>query len=150
MRHISASAIVALGLAGTAACGDRMSQLGFSLPEGDVQRGREAFVYLQCNACHTIAGAELPQDPHAPEPPIVELGGPVTKVKTYGQLVTAIINPSHTLAEGYPKDLVSEDGKSKMPVYNEVMTVQELIDIVMFLQPQYDVVVPKYYYPQYD
>lgn len=82
-------------------------------------------------------------------PPFVELGGDVSRVKTYGQLVTAIINPSHKLAEGYPEEVVSEDGDSKMPVYNEVMTVQELIDIVAFLQPQYNVVVPKYSYPMY-
>jgi hypothetical protein len=44
---------------------------------------------------------------------------------------------------------ISEDGESKMPVYNGVMTVQELIDIVAFLQPQYNVVVPKYSYPMY-
>jgi hypothetical protein len=60
--------------------------------------------------------------------------------------VTAIINPSHKLAKGYPFAEVSNGGKSKMPVYNGFMTVQELIDIVMFLQPHYDVFVPKYEY----
>lgn len=149
MKRRLAGFAAALSLAGTAACGDRMSQVGFSLPEGSSERGREAFVYLQCHSCHTIAGADLPQEPHAPEPPFVELGGDVTQVKTYGQLVTAIINPSHKLAEGYPEEVVSENGESKMPVYNEVMTVQELIDIVAFLQPQYNVVVPKYSYPMY-
>lgn len=149
MRRIGVTAILALGFIGTAACGDRMSRIGFSLPEGSVERGHEAFLYLQCHACHTIAGVDLPQEPHAPEPPFVELGGDVTRVKTYGQLLTAIINPSHKLAEGYPEELIAEDGKSRMPVYNEVMTVQELIDIVAFLQPQYNVVVPKYSYPMY-
>jgi hypothetical protein len=28
-----------------------------------------------------------------------------------------------------------------MPVYNELMTVQELIDLVAYLQPQYEVIV---------
>lgn len=148
MRRMGTATLV-LALAGLAACGDPMSQVGFSLPEGNAERGREAFVYLQCHSCHTIAGTDLPQEPHAPEPPFVELGGEVSQVKTYGQLVTAIINPSHKLAEGYPEEVVSEDGESKMPVYNEVMTVQELIDIVEFLQPQYNVVVPKYSYPMY-
>lgn len=148
MRRTGTATLV-LAIAGLAACGDRMSQVGFSLPEGNAERGREAFVYLQCHSCHTIAGADLPQEPHAPEPPFVELGGDVSQVKTYGHLVTAIINPSHKLAEGYPEEVVSEDGESKMPVYNEVMTVQELIDIVSFLQPQYNVVVPKYSYPMY-
>ena len=84
------------------------------------------------------------------EPAYVELGGSVTRVKTYGELVTAIINPSHKLADGYATDVVAEaDGRSKMYVYNGYMTVQELIDIVMFLQPEYDLVVPEFHYRVY-
>ena len=92
-------------------------------------------------------GEELPTIPGFE--PFVELGGSVTRVKTYGELVTAIINPSHKLAEGYAEDLVSEDGKSKMYVYNGFMTVQELTDLVMFLQPHYDVVPPEFHYRVY-
>jgi mono/diheme cytochrome c family protein len=127
---------------------DRMSEKGFSLPEGDTGRGREAFLYMHCYECHTVEDESFPQVPGA-EPPFVELGGPVSKVKTYGELVTAIINPSHKLAQGYPTDLVSNDGRSRMPVYNGYMTVQELIDIVMFLQPHYEVYVPPYDYRIY-
>ena len=73
----------------------------------------------------------------------------MSRVKTYGELVTSIINPSHKLAKGYPLDLVSNDGQSKMPVYNGFMTVQELIDIVIFLQPHYEVYAPRYEYRVY-
>ena len=125
-----------------------MSEKGFSLPEGDTHRGKEAFLYMHCHECHTIAGVDLPTLEQA-EPPYVELGGTVTRVKTYGELVTAIINPSHKLAKGYPVDEVSVDGESYMPVYNGFMTVQELIDIVMFLQPHYDVFVPRHDYRVY-
>ena len=128
---------------------DPMSERGFRLPDGDPTAGREAFLYMQCNQCHTIEGLELPAVPNA-EPPYVELGGPVTRIKTYGELVTAIINPSHKLADGYAADVVSVDGEtSKMYVYNGYMTVQELIDIVMFLQPHYDVIVPEFHYRVY-
>lgn len=126
----------------------RMSELGFRLPEGDAAAGREAFLYMQCHQCHTIEGEELPAIPSQP-PPYVELGGAVSKVKTYGELVTAIINPSHRLAPGYARDVVSVDGKSKMYNYNAHMTVKELTDIVMFLQPMYDVRVPVYHYRIY-
>jgi sulfur-oxidizing protein SoxX len=130
-------------------CGaDRMSEKGFSLPEGDPIRGKDTFLYMHCHECHTIAGEDLPRVELA-DPPFVELGGTVTRVKTYGELVTAIINPSHKLARGYPIDVVSNEGESKMPVYNSFMTVQELIDIVMFLQPYYEVYVPKYEYRVY-
>ena len=124
-----------------------MSERGFRLPEGDAMAGRETFLYMHCNQCHTISGEELPTIPGFE--PFVELGGSVTRVKTYGELVTAVINPSHKLAEGYAKDLVSEDGKSKMYVYNGFMTVQELTDLVMFLQPHYDVVPPEFHYRVY-
>lgn len=127
---------------------DPMSEKGFRLPDGDPLAGQKVFLYMQCNQCHTIAGLDLPSVPLA-DPPYVELGGPVTKVKTYGELVTAIINPSHKLADGYAEELVSDDGESKMYVYNGYMTVQELIDLVMFLQPHYDVVVPEYNYRMY-
>ena len=127
---------------------DRMSEKGFSLPEGNALSGKEAFVYMHCHECHTIAGEELPTLAMA-DPPYVALGGKVTRVKTYGELVTAIINPSHKLAQGYAAELVTNDGESKMPLYNGYMTVQELIDIVAYLQPHYDVYVPQYEYRVY-
>ena len=126
----------------------RMSSKGFRLPDGDAEVGREAFLRLQCHQCHSIQGMELPEIP-GQEPPYVELGGKVTRVKTYGELVTAIINPSHRIAHGYAKDVVSEDGESNMYIYNTHMTVQELIDIVMFLQPEYEVVPPPNRYRVY-
>jgi len=73
----------------------------------------------------------------------------VSSVKTYGQIVTGIINPSHDLARGYAEEVVSEEGESKMYNYNGYMTVQELIDIVMYLQPHYDLVIPDFHYRVY-
>jgi sulfur-oxidizing protein SoxX len=121
---------------------------GFRLPDGDANQGREVFLYMQCNQCHTIAETELPTIPFA-EPAYVELGGRVATVKTYGDLVTSIINPSHRLAAGYAKEKVSEDGKSNMYTYNRHMTVQELIDLVAFLQSHYDVMPPQFDYRVY-
>jgi len=134
--------IVAVG------CGrDMMSERGFALPDGDAVAGRDAFLYMQCNQCHTIAGEDFPPVPGYE--PYVELGGPVSRVKTYGELVTGIINPSHKLAKGYAEEQISEGGESNMYIYNSYMTVQELTDLVMFLQPHYDVVAPRYAYPIY-
>jgi len=150
MKARSVIAFLMVGLFALSACDEAtlMSEKGFRLPDGDAQAGREAFLYMQCHQCHTIKGEQLPGIP-GQEPPYVELGGKVTKVKTYGALVTAIINPSHRLAGGYAAQVVSDDGESKMYVYNDHMTVKELTDIVMFLQPYYDVVVPDYRYTVY-
>jgi mono/diheme cytochrome c family protein len=120
------------------------SAQGFRLPDGDRLTGKQAFLDLQCHACHMIQGMELPSV--ATEVPVsVTLGGPVTRVKTYGQLVTSIINPSHKLVRRYPADEVSVDGESFMPVMNEFMTVRQLIDLVAFLQDQYQIVIPEPY-----
>jgi mono/diheme cytochrome c family protein len=149
MKHINLLLLFFTTALFVSACeADRMSEKGFSLPAGNAINGKEAFIYLHCHECHSVAGEELPALALA-EPPFVELGGKVSRVKTYGELVTAIINPSHKLAKGYPADLVANNGESKMPVYNGYMTVQELIDIVTYLQPHYDVFVPRYEYRIY-
>jgi mono/diheme cytochrome c family protein len=147
----TAKMLVILGIttALLSACDEEkiMSERGFRLPDGDAQAGRETFLYMQCNQCHTIKGEELPTV--AGFDPYVQLGGPVTRVKSYGELVTAIINPSHKLADGYARELVSENGVSNMYVYNSYMTVQELTDLVMFLQPHYNVIAPRFQYRVY-
>ena len=110
---------------------------GFTLPDGDAQAGKANFVRLQCNACHTIEGVDqIYADDGEPQLSIA-LGGDVTRIKTYGELVTSIINPSHRLAKGYPVEMVSVNGKSKMKNYNDVMTVTELNDLVAFVQSKY-------------
>jgi sulfur-oxidizing protein SoxX len=149
MKGLSIPTLLLVSLAALGGCDqDRtMSERGFRLPEGNATAGREAFLYMHCNQCHTIKDEQLPTV--AGFEPFVELGGSLTRVKTYGELVTAIINPSHKLADGYPEDLVSDNGKSKMYVYNGFMTVQELTDLVMFLQSHYDVVPPQFQYRIY-
>jgi sulfur-oxidizing protein SoxX len=147
-RSIAAFVLLIVVLTLSACEADRMSERGFSLPAGNTLAGKDAFVYMHCHECHSVTGEEFPALVRS-EPPSVELGGTVTRVKTYGELVTSIINPSHKLAQGYPLDVITVDGETKMPVYNGYMTVQELIDIVAFLQPHYDVFVPKYEYRIY-
>ena len=124
------------------------SAAGFRLPDGNAEVGKQLFVQLECISCHAITGLELPQATQ-PSPVMVTLGGPVTRVKNYGQLVSSVINPSHKIIRGYPQDEVTVDGESIMQVYNETMTVQQLIDLVAFLQPQYRVIVPQYSYYSY-
>lgn len=114
---------------------------GFTLPPGDAARGQAAFVAFRCYDCHTVSGVELPAGEERDQA-IVELGGKVERVRTYDDLVTAIINPSHRLAQGYAPSLVAHEGKSRMTVYNDVMTVSQLIDLVTFLQSHYELRIP--------
>ncbi len=116
---------------------DPKSSRGFTLPDGNVEGGEAAFVELKCNACHSVRGTQISQPDESPEL-TVALGGEVSRVKTYGELVTSIINPSHRLAKGYAAAEVGTEGESKMQNYNDVLTVQELIDLVAFLQSHYE------------
>jgi hypothetical protein len=110
---------------------------GFTLPAGNAEQGQAAFVKFRCFDCHEVHGVDLPPG-EASNQVIVKLGGEVNREKSYAELVTGIINPSHRLASGYDASLVSEEGKSRMTVYNDVMTVTQLIDIVAFLQEHYE------------
>ena len=112
------------------------SARGLRLPDGSATRGRAAFITLKCYACHQVDGADVPPPLVTVQSP-VRLGGEVTRVRTYGDLVTSIINPSHRLSEQMKKEWARADGKSPMPVFNETMTVAQMIDLVAFLQPLY-------------
>ena len=76
----------------------------------------------------------------------VELGGKVTRVKTYGHLVTSVIYPSHVMDPKWRSKYASVGGESPMPDLTSVMTAREMIDIVTFLQSKYEVVIPEYRY----
>lgn len=119
---------------------------GFNLPPGNAEQGKATFILLQCNNCHSIE-ASVPWSGEGLTPEIdVPLGGTTTAVKTYGDLVTSIIHPSHRLARGDDDPAtVTAAGESRMRNYNDVMTVQELIDLVQYLQSEYEVWVPEYY-----
>lgn len=112
------------------------SPRGFSLPAGDVERGKQVFLYTGCLSCHAIEGIESDIAIELDRP--VVLGGPVSRVKTYGELVTAVINPSHKIARAYRTEGMTADGKSKMRNYNDILTVSQLIDLVTFLETRYE------------
>ncbi len=144
--------LIALGGALLTGCGPK-SGIGFRLPDGSAERGRAAFLALQCTACHRVVGLNVPNQGTGVAN--VTLGGETVRVRSYGELVTAIINPSHRIAPGYPPSQVATpDGQSLMTLayLNDVMTVQQLIDLVAFLQASYQLVPPpvspySYIYP---
>lgn len=139
MRNLLiAVAIVAVGLAACSYGPD--SPRGFSLPEGDPQRGAELFEKYNCVDCHRVASEPAQDDQtYLLTQPIV-LGSKSSRITTYGELVTSIINPSHKLSPKYPLSLTSSNGESKMRNINDILTVADLIDLVAYLQPQYEVV----------
>ncbi len=144
----SISVAVVILLASSVACRGPKSAAGFRLPDGDSVIGQRVFVDNSCHSCHTVVGVEL-GEPITRGPVDVRLGGQTTRVRTYGELVTSIINPSHRLAPLPGADITNEDGTSRMPSFNDTLTVQQLIDLVAFLQEHYEVVPPAYEYHPY-
>jgi hypothetical protein len=129
--------ILAMLYAIASVAGCAVEDKGFSLPPGDAERGRAAFISFRCFDCHEVHQVDLPKSDKSDQV-LVKLGGEVTREKSYVDLVTGVINPSHRLAAGYVASEISDDGKSRMTVYNDVMTVAQLIDIVTFLQEHYE------------
>lgn len=122
------------------------SSRGFTLPPGNVEKGKIVFMDRQCLACHTLAKFDDPSiGKELTEP--VALGGNITRIKTYADVVTSVINPSHRIAKKYQSNDYQSDGVSKMQNYNDTITVTELIDLVTFLQPHYTLV--KFHHTEY-
>ena len=113
---------------------------GFRLPEGDIEAGKLTFQALACTDCHSVAN--IAHTGGVDSNLNVVLGGTVTRVRTYGELVTSIINPSHVIVRQNPAQKVEEDAKSLMRDYNDTMTVRQLVDLVTFLEQEYDLYIP--------
>lgn len=148
-RHIFKHSAKVLGLlimlTAVSACEQKSQPVkGFVLPHGDVEAGKLAFVYLGCHQCHNVTGVELP--PFAGETEFdIGLGGKVAKVKSYGDLLTAVVHPDHEITRPHEVAASGKSGQpSPMPDTTAAMTVSQLIDVVEFLHAQYEQTAPQY------
>ena len=101
----------------------------FTLPEGDAAKGRDAFIRLGCYACHEVKGQEFPGATVAGD-----VGPELSEMAAHHEaefFAEAIVNPNAVVDEPRWR---AHDGTSKMPSFNHVMTVQELVDLVAFLK----------------
>lgn len=135
--------LIAAGLLSVflAGCYPPRSGRGFHMPQGNVEKGKAAFLALRCCQCHRVDGVDFPA-PVSTVATNVVLGGRVSRVQTYGELVTSVINPSHGLAASFDKVQARGAKLSPMPDFNDTMTVSQMIDLVAFLQSRYDVIDP--------
>jgi mono/diheme cytochrome c family protein len=100
----------------------------FTWPQGDPVKGREAFVKLECYSCHTVKGEQF-QAPSGDIGPELSAMGPLHDAEYFAE---AIINPNAVIETG--KGYEAVNGGSKMPSYNNLATVQEVIDLVAYLK----------------
>jgi mono/diheme cytochrome c family protein len=99
----------------------------FTPPPGDVTKGREVFIRLQCFVCHAVGGEKFPPTA-APGPDLTDLGDH----HPAGYLLESILNPNAVIVDG--PGYTGADGKSIMPDYRGRLSVNELVDLVAYLK----------------
>jgi len=99
----------------------------FRPADGDVERGRDVFVKLQCFTCHLVSGESFPP-PSRPGPDLTGMA----RHHPPGYLAESVINPNAVIVQepGY----TGPDGLSTMPDYRDSLTLAELDDLVAYLK----------------
>lgn len=103
----------------------------FLMPPGDAARGREAFVALECFACHTVGGEDFPKTSKRGQEPGPELTG-MGGHHPAEYFAESIVNPNRVIVTG--QGYTGADGLSKMPDYGETLTLRQLTDLVAYLK----------------
>jgi len=101
----------------------------FTLPKGDPEKGRAVFVKLECYACHEVKGQTFPSTKDA-----ASIGPELSEMAAHHEaefFAEAIVNPNALIDEPQWR---APDGTSRMPSFNDSLTVQELVDLVAFLK----------------
>jgi hypothetical protein len=138
LARVQLGSLILLVLASCATHPDYATQFRFPVEWGSIAEGQATFVDLECHQCHTLDGVDLP--PYEGESPVtLELGGTIVYAKTYADLVTSIINPSHVVSDEYLSTLPSDArrGTTTIMSFKDQMTVTQLIDLVIFLNSRY-------------
>lgn len=102
----------------------------FTLPKGgDPVSGRAVFVKLECFSCHEVKGETFP-----PPAPGGTVGPELSAMAPHHPpefFAESIINPGAVIDKG--RGYEAPDGTSKMPGFNDDITVKELLDLVAYL-----------------
>jgi mono/diheme cytochrome c family protein len=110
------------------------SQAGaVSLPAGDAETGRRAFLANGCALCHGGTGeTDFPAPATAAAGP--EIGSPQGNWST-NELARAILDPSHEVHPDFQEQRLNEDGTPASPMadYADVLSVQELADLTAYV-----------------
>lgn len=105
----------------------------FTLPKGDPVGGRKVFLELECYKCHEIKGETFPAVSIAEKgvgPELSQMAG----MHPMEFFVESIINPNTVIdPDAKEKVYLGDDGKSRMPNYNDILTVKQVSDLASYL-----------------
>lgn len=102
----------------------------FSMPPGDAAAGRKVFVTMECFACHEVKGDDFPpasKTPRGAGPELTDMGSH----HPAEYFAESILHPNRVIVLG--PGHTGPDGLSKMPSYEDTMTLEQLIDLVSYL-----------------
>lgn len=109
------------------------SEWKFTLPKGDPSEGRKLFVEMECYKCHEVKGEKFPgvaEGEKGVGPELSQMAG-MYPVEFFAE---SIINPNASIDSDAKKlGYIGEDGKSKMPDYNDILTVRQIADLAAYL-----------------
>jgi hypothetical protein len=103
----------------------------FTVPPGDPVAGRKVFIELECFKCHSVRGESFPS---ASARQADEVGPDLSGMGEHHPpeyFAESILHPNQVLVEG--PGYIGPDGKSRMPEYQESMTLREWLDLVAYL-----------------
>jgi cytochrome c2 len=94
-----------------------------------IEDGREAFEVMKCWQCHIIAGEDFgPLEQGKIGPELTGMGD----IQTYEYIRESILNPNAVIVPPL-EDHTDEEGRSKMPVYEDSMKLRELDRLIYYL-----------------
>ncbi len=111
----------------------------FAIPAGNHHAGRQVFVDFECFKCHEVFGEDFPA-PKAEQGDVGSALSGMGAMHPAEYFVETIIDPNASVAwrithhKAELKGYLGPDGTTKMPSYNDSMTVQQLIDLVAYLK----------------
>ena len=113
--------------------GANYETVSLTLPQGDPDAGRQAFIDLRCTSCHQVTGESALSSPVS-QSPGPELGAALAE-RPAGSLATAIVAPSHAMSiQTSPETRANVEGVlSPMGDYSDTMTVRQLLDMIAYL-----------------
>lgn len=105
----------------------------FTLPQGNPTEGREVFVKMECYKCHEVKGEKFPAVAEGERGVGAELSQ-MAGMHPVEFFAESVINPNAVVdPDAKEKGYLGTDGKSKMPNYNDLLTVKQVADLAAYL-----------------
>ena len=111
----------------------------FAMPAGNHHAGRQVFIDFECFKCHEVRGEDFPA-PKADQGDVGSVLSGMGAMHSPEYFAEVMIDPNASVAwrikhhKSEAKGYLGPDGKSKMPSYNDSMTIQQLIDVVAYMK----------------